>query len=80
MVDRLALYRDVLTVQLQTQSALVNQDLKLQIDELAAEITAAETIKRLDAIEIARARILSNVKDLVALEALAVQLRRKALR
>ena len=80
LVDLLALYRDVLTVQLQTQSALVNQDLKLQIDELAAEITAAETIKRLDAIEIARARILSNVKDLVALEALAVQLRRKALR
>jgi DNA polymerase-3 subunit delta' len=80
LVDLLALYRDVLTVQLQTQSSLVNEDLKMQIDELAAEISAAETIKRLEAIETARTRVLSNVKDLVALEALAVQLRRKTIR
>ena len=80
LVDLLALYRDVLTVQLQTQSALVNDDLKAQIGELATEISAAETIRRIDAIEIARTRILSNVKDLVALEALAVQLRRKTVR
>ncbi len=77
LVDLLALYRDVLTVQLQTQSDLVNNDLKVQVAELASEITAAETIKRLEAIETARTRVLSNVKDLVALEALAVQLRRK---
>jgi len=77
LVDLLALYRDVLTVQLGTQSALINQDLTGQIHQLAGEISSAQTINRLEAIEIARTRILSNVSNLVALEALAVQLRRK---
>ena len=77
LVDLLALYRDVLTVQLGTQSALINEDLASQINQLAGEITSTHTINRLEAIEIARTRILSNVSNLVALEALAVQLRRK---
>lgn len=77
LVDLLALYRDVLTVQLGTQGALINEDLTGQIHQLAGEITSAQTINRLEAIEIARTRILSNVSNLVALEALAVQLRRK---
>jgi len=77
LVDLLALYRDVLTVQLGTQSALINEDLTGQIHQLAGEISSAQTINRLEAIEVARTRILSNVSNLVALEALAVQLRRK---
>ena len=77
LVDLLALYRDVLTVQLGTQSALINEDLVNQIGQLAGEISSAQTIHRLEAIEVARTRILSNVGNLVALEALAVQLRRK---
>ena len=80
LVDLLALYRDVLTVQLGTQSALINEDLTGQIHQLAGEISSAQTINRLEAIEIARTRILSNVSNLVALEALAVQLRRKSSR
>jgi DNA polymerase-3 subunit delta' len=80
LVDLLALYRDVLTVQLQTGSDLINEDLTDKIQELAAEISPAETINRLGAIEKARSRVLTNVRDLVALEALAVQLRRKAIR
>ncbi len=80
LVDLLALYRDVLTVQLQSGSSLINEDLTDKIHELAKEITPAETINRLGAIEKARTRVLSNVRDQVALEALAVQLRRKAIR
>ena len=80
LVDLLALYRDVLTVQLGTGSSLFNEDLAPQIAELAAECNAADTIKRLDAIEKARTRILSNVQNQVALDALAVQLRRKTSR
>jgi len=80
LVDLLALYRDVLTVQLQTGSALVNEDLTPQITELANEGTAAQSIARLEAIEKARTRILSNVQNQVALDALAVQLRRKVSR
>ncbi|MEY4368047.1 MAG: hypothetical protein RLZ28_1462 [Actinomycetota bacterium] len=77
LVDLLALYRDVLTVQLGTQSALINEDLVTHIGQLAGEISSSQTIHRLEAIEVARTRILSNVSNLVALEALAVQLRRK---
>jgi len=56
---------------------LINEDLTGQIHQLAGEISSAQTINRLEAIEVARTRILSNVSNLVALEALAVQLRRK---
>jgi len=78
LVDLLALYRDVLTVQLGTSSALINEDLVNHINQLAGEFSSAQTINRLEAIEVARTRILSNVSNLVALEALAVQLRRKS--
>ena len=75
MVDLLALYRDVLMVQLDSNSPLVNEFLKPQIEASARTSTAAATIDKLDAIAQARLRIASNVRDLLALEALAVQLR-----
>ncbi len=79
LVDLLSLYRDVLTVQLAAQVPLVNEDLRLGITELAQSSTSAETLKKLDAIAVARIRIDSNVRDLMALEALAVALRKKSL-
>jgi len=77
MVDLLSLYRDVLALQLATGSALVNADLKDQLQSLADESTSAATIAKLDAIATARVRIDSNVQALLALEALAVELRRR---
>ncbi|MEY4993124.1 MAG: hypothetical protein RIS82_246 [Actinomycetota bacterium] len=79
LVDLLSLYRDVLTVQLAAQVPLVNEDLRSGITELAQSSTSAETLKKLDAIAVARIRIDSNVRDLMALEALAVALRKKSL-
>jgi len=76
LVDLLSLYRDVLTVQLGANVPLVTEDLRAGIAELAAETSAAQTIEKLENIELARKRIDSNVRDLVALEALAVSLRR----
>ena len=78
LVDLLSLYRDVLTLQISAQVALVNEDLRTGINEIAGITTAAETIHKLDAIAEARIRIDSNVRDLMVLESLAVQLRRKA--
>jgi DNA polymerase-3 subunit delta' len=69
----------VLTVQLAAQVPLVNEDLRSGITELAQSSTSAETLKKLDAIAVARIRIDSNVRDLMALEALAVALRKKSL-
>ena len=78
LVDLLSLYRDVLTLQVSAQVALVNEDLRNGITEVAGISTAAETIHKLEAIAEARIRIDSNVRDLMVLESLAVQLRRKA--
>jgi len=76
LVDLLSLYRDVLTVQLGAGVPLVTEDLRAGITELANQTTPAQTIEKLENIEIARKRIDSNVRDLIALEALAVSLRR----
>ena len=77
LVDLLSLYRDMLTIQLETNSALVNQELRAQIEEIAKRSTAAQTLHKLEQIEIARNRIGANVKDQMVLEALAVNLRTK---
>lgn len=77
LVDLLSLYRDVLTLQISANVALVNEDLRSGITEVAHSSSAAETIHKLDAIAQARIRIDSNVRDLMVLESLAVQLRRK---
>ena len=78
LVDLMSLYRDVLTIQLAAQAELVNQDLKNQLDELALSTTATITISKLEAMSLARVRIGANVRDLMVLESLAIQLRRKA--
>ena len=77
LVDLLSLYRDVLTLQISANVSFVNEDLKTGITEVANASSAAETIHKLDAIAKARIRIDSNVRDLMVLESLAVQLRRK---
>lgn len=77
LVDLLSLYRDVLSIQLAAGSPLVNAELDAQIRVAAQASTSAQTIEKIDAIALARKRIDSNVRDLVALEALAVSLRIK---
>lgn len=77
LVDLMSLLRDVLTLQIAAGVPLVNEDLRAGITELANSSTPAQTIHRIEAVSTARHRVDSNVRDLMALEALAVQLRRK---
>jgi DNA polymerase-3 subunit delta' len=77
LVDLMSLYRDVLTIQLSAESELVNQDLKSQLEEMASSTRSTETISKLEAMALARVRIGANVRDLMVLESLAIQLRRK---
>jgi DNA polymerase-3 subunit delta' len=80
LVDLLSLYRDVLVLQLGTAEfgdgvELVNAEMT---DELRAEAragTAVATLRRMEAIGVARERIQANVSPLLAVEALMVQLR-----
>lgn len=75
-VDLLALYRDVLSLQLGGGVELVNEALTQEIIDLAGKSTSPKTIKKLDAIEAARLRISRNVRDATVLDALAASLRR----
>ena len=71
----MSLYRDVLIIQLSAATDLVNTELKNQIEQLATNSNASETISRLEAISTARIRIGANVRDLMVLESVAVSLK-----
>jgi DNA polymerase-3 subunit delta' len=75
LVDLMSLYRDVLIIQLSAATDLVNTELKNQIEQLATNSNASETISRLEAISTARIRIGANVRDLMVLESVAVSLK-----
>jgi len=75
MVDLLSLYRDVLVVQLGADVELVNTDLADEVRRLATGATAEHTVRRMDAVGVARERLAANVAPLLAVEAMMVALR-----
>ena len=75
LVDLASLYRDVLVVQLGAGVDLVNAELRTEVERLAAAAPAEVTLRRLDAIGLARERIGANVNPLLAVEAMALALR-----
>lgn len=75
MLDLLSLYRDVLVVQLGAQVDLVNAELAETVQALAEDSTPEQTVRRMDAIGVARERLDGNVAPLLALEAMAIALR-----
>jgi DNA polymerase-3 subunit delta' len=74
LLDVLTLYRDVLVVQLGADVELVNAELADEIARLARASTPEDTVRRMDAIGLARERIGANVTPLLAVEALMVEL------
>ncbi|MPV37574.1 DNA polymerase III subunit delta' [Georgenia subflava] len=75
MVDLLSLYRDVLVVQLGADVDLVNSAFGDEIRRLAAGTTPEQTVRRMDAVGVARERLAANVAPLLAVEAMMVALR-----
>jgi DNA polymerase-3 subunit delta' len=75
MVDLLSFYRDVLVVQLDAGVELVNAEHESQIRALAAQGAPEQTVRRMDAIGVARTRLAGNVAPLLAVEAMAIALR-----
>ena len=75
LVDLLSLYRDVLVVQLGAGVGLVNAELEDDVQRLARASTPEQTVRRMEAVGVARERIAANVAPLLAVEALMVQLR-----
>ncbi|MGI4893707.1 MAG: DNA polymerase III subunit delta' [Janthinobacterium lividum] len=76
LVDLLGLLRDVLVVQLGAPVDLVNSDMTADVRSMAAACTPEETLRQSDAVQLARERLGQNVAPLLAIEALALSLRR----
>jgi DNA polymerase-3 subunit delta' len=75
LVDLTSIYRDALVLRIGSDVALVNPDAIDKVRALAGVLTAEQLLGAMDAINEARDRINANVPPLLALEAMALQLR-----
>jgi DNA polymerase-3 subunit delta' len=75
LVDVLAVYRDVLSLQLLTGAELVNEDKRPSLDRLARNSTAESTLRRMEAVVAARDALEANAAPLLTLESMALTLR-----
>ncbi len=75
LLDLLGLYRDVLVIQMDAVVPLINEEMRPQIQQLAANSTANDTGRRLGAIDYARAQIQAGVTPLIGLESLLVEIK-----
>ena len=75
LVDLLGLYRDVMLIQESALIGLINDEMRPQLSQLAANSTVEDTGRRLLAVNYTRKQIGSNVTPLIALEALMVELK-----
>lgn len=75
LVDVMALYRDVLVLQLGAATELVNGHIRPSIDRLAQASSPESTVRRIEAVVAAREALEANAAPLLALEAMALALR-----
>lgn len=74
LLDVATVYRDILTLQLDTNEELINEHLRDQLQDVANRSSATDTLAHIDAISLARHHITSNVNPLMAVEAMMVSL------
>lgn len=75
LIDLLSVYRDALTLRLETRTPLVNEDSRHVVTAVASALPAERLLGAMDAIGTARERIGANVSPLLALEAMMLELR-----
>lgn len=75
LLDLAAFYRDVLILQVGAEQPLLNDEMRPQITQTAAQGTPADTVRRLDAIEESRLAIGAAGDPRIVLEALMVRLK-----
>jgi DNA polymerase-3 subunit delta' len=80
LIDLLGMFRDVISLQISSNSPLTNEDLRPGLTMLAGEFTQAQVLHICDLIDKSRQRINDNVRDSFVLQALAISMRRKAVR
>lgn len=75
LVDLLSVYRDALVLHTGAPTALVNEDARQTVQQVAQVLPPVRVLVAMDAIGTARERIAANVQPLLALEAMALELR-----
>jgi DNA polymerase-3 subunit delta' len=75
LVDLLAWFRDVLVLQHEAPVELVNEEMRPDLERMADESEAADTLLRITAIRDARQALSMNVAPQLAMEAMVVKLR-----
>ncbi|MFF2775257.1 DNA polymerase III subunit delta' [Streptomyces sp. NPDC058052] len=75
LTDLTGFYRDVLTLQLGTRSALANEDVRDAVERIARATGPERTLRRVEAILACREALDRNVAPLLAVEAMAMALR-----
>ncbi|TQK52782.1 DNA polymerase-3 subunit delta' [Streptomyces sp. SLBN-118] len=75
LTDLTGFYRDVLALQMGSEIALANVDVRDALDRIAGASTPEGTLRRIEAVVACRHALDSNVAPLLAVEAMAVALR-----
>lgn len=75
LVDLLSVYRDALVLSFGEAVGLVNEDVRPMIQTVAGQLPPERLLQAMDAIGVARERIGANVAPVLALEAMALELR-----
>jgi len=75
LVDLLSVYRDALVLHTGAPTSLVNEDSRSTVQQVAQLMSPERVLRAMDAIGTARERIAANVQPLLALEAMALDLR-----
>jgi len=76
LMDIMSVYRDAIVLQTGSASDLVNEEVRETVEDLARRTTAAENIRRIDAMFAARQQMMEfNTTPLLALESMMVSLR-----
>jgi DNA polymerase III subunit delta' len=73
LLDMATFFRDILLLQSGSVDHLINSDMTEVIERIASETTAVATLKKLEAIMVARRNLLHNAAPLLTIEALMVQ-------
>jgi len=75
LVDLIGLFRDVLTVQASARIELINDEMRPQIEQMAAGSTEEETVRRIEALEHERVVLFAGGSPRTVLEAAMVQIK-----
>ncbi|MFJ3713426.1 DNA polymerase III subunit delta' [Streptomyces sp. NPDC090053] len=75
LTDLTGFYRDVLALQLRSEVAIANADVRDALDRIALSSSPERTLRRIEAITACRRALDRNVAPLLAVEAMAVSLR-----